>query len=78
MTESGRRWRIVVDQDSCMGSGVCVGDLPHRFRIVGDRSQPVDAEIGADEEVLAAADSCPREAIRVVDVATGEVLAPLE
>jgi len=78
MTESGRRWRIIVDQDSCIGSGVCVGDLPHRFRIAGGRSQPIDVEIGADEEVLAAADSCPREAIRVVDVATGEVLAPID
>ena len=77
MTDSGR-WRIIVDQHSCIGSGVCVGDLPHRFRIVNDRSQPIDSEIEADEEVLAAADSCPREAIRVVEVATGELLAPIE
>ena len=77
MTDSGR-WRITVDQRSCIGSGVCVGDLPHRFRIIDDKSQPIDAEIEADEEVLGAADSCPREAIRVVEVASGEVLAPIE
>jgi ferredoxin len=74
----GGRWRITVDHDSCVGSGVCVGDLPKRFRIIDDKSHPIAAEIAADEEVLAAADSCPREAIRVVELGTGEVLAPIE
>ena len=77
MTDNGR-WRIIVDQGSCIGSGVCVGDLPHRFQIIDDKSQPIDAEIEADQEVLAAADSCPREAIRVIEVSTGETLAPIE
>lgn len=76
MTDANR-WRIIVDQHACIGSGVCAGDLPHRFQIIADRSQPIDAEIEADPEVLAAADSCPREAIRVVDMTTGETLAPI-
>ncbi|MFH8344263.1 ferredoxin [Streptomyces sp. NPDC018045] len=72
------RWRITVDRDVCIGAGVCMGDLPHRFRFVNGQSQPVDAEIDADDEVLAVADSCPREAIQVVEVSTGRVIAPLD
>ena len=39
-----------------------------------DRSHPVAAEMDPDDAVLDAAASCPMEAIRVVDVATGELL----
>jgi ferredoxin len=70
------RWRITVDQETCIGSAVCAGTLPNRFKIVGDRSVPVDPEIEPDDAVLGAADSCPMEAILVVDAATGTVLAP--
>jgi ferredoxin len=70
------RWRITVDHDTCIGSAVCAGTLPNRFRIVNDKSVPVDAEIDPDDEVLSAAESCPMEAIMVVDTATGAVLAP--
>ncbi len=71
------RWRISVDRDFCIGSGVCMGDRPDRFILRNGQSQPIDAEIDADDEVLAVADSCPREAIRIVEVATGNVLAPV-
>lgn len=71
------RWRISVG-DACIGSAVCAGTLPSRFKIVNDRSVPVDAEIDADDEVLATAESCPMEAIRVVEVGTDRVLVPEE
>jgi ferredoxin len=71
------RWRISVD-DTCIGSAVCAGTLPGQFRLVGDKSEPVEPEIDADDEVLAVAESCPMEAIRVVEVATGRQLAPEE
>jgi ferredoxin len=71
------RWRISVD-DSCIGSAVCAGTLPNRFRLVHDKAEPVDAEIDADDEVLTTAESCPMEAIRVVEVDSGRVLAPEE
>jgi ferredoxin len=70
------RWRISVDRDTCIGSAVCVGTVPSRFKLVDDRSAPIDDEIDPDDEVLGAAESCPMEAIRVVDTTTGEVLAP--
>jgi ferredoxin len=70
------RWRISVDRGTCIGSAVCVGTLPDRFRLVDDKSVPVDDEIDPDDDVLGAAESCPMEAIMVTDAATGEVLAP--
>jgi ferredoxin len=70
------RWRITVDHDTCIGSAVCAGTLPNRFKIVNDKSEPVDSEIEPDDNVIAAAESCPMEAILVVDTSTGAVLAP--
>jgi ferredoxin len=67
-----------VDHEACVGSGVCAGIAPNLFRLVNDKSEPVQADIEPDEEVLAAADSCPMDAIRVIEVATGDLLAPLE
>ena len=77
MADEGR-WRIAVDHNACIGSGMCVGTVPDLFRLVNGKSEPVQAEIEPDEKVLAAADSCPMEAIRVIEVASGDVLAPLE
>lgn len=70
------RWRISVDRGTCIGSAVCVGTMPDRFQLVDDRSSPVAEEIEPDEDVLGVAESCPVEAIRVTDTATGQVLAP--
>lgn len=72
------RWRISVDHRFCIGSGVCAGDRPDRFVLRNGQSEPVEAEIDADDEVLAVADSCPREAIRVIEVSSGNVLAPVD
>jgi ferredoxin len=70
------RWRISVDRDTCIGSAVCAGTLPDRFRLVDDKSQPVADEIDPDDDVIGVAESCPMEAITVTNAATGEVLAP--
>jgi ferredoxin len=73
-----QRWRITVDRGTCIGSAVCVGTAPNRFVLNGPTAQPVDDEIDPDDDVLGAAESCPMEAIRVVEIATGKVLAPEE
>jgi ferredoxin len=70
------RWRITVDRSTCIGSAVCVGTVPNRFKLVDDKSSPVDDVIEPDDEVVGAAESCPMEAILVVDAETGAVLAP--
>lgn len=72
------QWRITVDKGTCIGSAVCVGTAPNRFALNGATSEPIQAEVDPDEDVLGAAESCPMEAIRVVEIASGKVLAPEE
>ncbi|MGH3437156.1 MAG: ferredoxin [Sciscionella sp.] len=76
--ESGEAWRIDVDRETCIGSGVCVGNAPDRFRFVDDKSQPVRSVVGVNQSVLDVAESCPVEAITVTDLQSGRVLAPEE
>lgn len=75
MTADGR-WQISIDSGTCIGSGVCAGTSPAYFKLDGGYGTPVADEVDADEEVVTAAESCPMEAILVVDADTGAVLAP--
>jgi ferredoxin len=70
------RWRVTVDPDLCIGSGMCAGTAPHAFELVDGVSRPLAEEIDPDDVVLGAAESCPVEAIMIRDLNTGEVLAP--
>jgi ferredoxin len=72
------RWRIEVDRDSCIGSGMCTGSAPAYFRLVDGKSVPVRDEVDADETVVDAAESCPMEAILVRDATTGDTVAPAD
>jgi ferredoxin len=58
-----------------MGTGVCAGSRPDRFRLQDDRSSPVQDEVDPDPSLLDVAESCPTEAISVHDAA-GTLLAP--
>ncbi|QKW05109.1 ferredoxin [Streptomyces sp. NA04227] len=71
-------WEVTVDRLSCSGTGMCVHSASGHFALVNGRSQPVGSPVPPDDAVLDAAENCPLEAIRVVDVATGRVLAPEE
>jgi ferredoxin len=68
-------WKVTVDRDACIGSGICVGTAPDHFRLDDSRSRPVAEVVGPDEILLDAAESCPSEAITVYDAA-GRRLAP--
>ena len=59
------RWRVTVDDISCIGSGSCVGIAPRHFRMAGFVSTPVHEFVAPDDVVLSAADACPAEAISV-------------
>ena len=63
------RWQVAVDHGRCVGSGMCVGTAPGRFRLVDGRSQPVEERIEPDPMVLDAEELCPTEAITVRDAA---------
>ena len=81
MSPAGRpgeqgRWRVEVDSDSCIGSGMCISIAARHFRLVDGHAQPVQDGIDPDDLVLDAGDACPVEAILVRDQRTGTVLAP--
>ena len=72
----GGRWRIEVDRDTCIGSGMCTGIAPGHFTLVGGHSSVIDSITDPDEAVIDAAESCPVEAILVRAAADGMVVAP--
>lgn len=68
-------WRVTVDRNACLGSGLCAGTAPEYFRLDDGRSRPIKELIDPDDIVVDAADTCPAEAIVVHDAA-GRQLAP--
>jgi ferredoxin len=67
------RWIVSVDQDTCIGSAVCVGTAPGRFALDDrQRSAPAASMIAPDDAVRDAAASCPVEAISLLDADTRE------
>jgi ferredoxin len=70
-------WRVAIDPDRCMGTGLCVGARPDRFVLDGKRSRTRQDEVEPDNELLDVAETCPTEAI-TVHAADGTLLAPEE
>jgi ferredoxin len=61
------KYKVLVDQDLCIGCGACVSACDN-FQMVDGKSQPKKAEVsevGCNEE---AAGICPVEAIKVTKV----------
>lgn len=73
------KWRVEVDRSVCIGSGMCVGGAPHDFTLdSGRKSYPVHEVTDSSEAIMDAAESCPVEAITIVDAETGEAVFPPE
>lgn len=71
------QWKLAVDHDVCIGSGLCEGTASRHFRLGPDhRSHPVSSLIDPDDAVLDAAFSCPVEAITVIESGTERTLFP--
>ncbi len=62
------RWRVRVDPVACIGSGGCAALAPRHFRLDASTATPVNELVAPDDDVRAAADFCPAEAITVVPV----------
>ncbi|MGK5549554.1 ferredoxin [Streptomyces sp. URMC 127] len=74
---AAERWRVEVDRGLCVGSGMCEGSAPGAFALdAGRRSRPRAQETDASEDVLAAAETCPVEAITLSRPDTGEKVFP--
>jgi ferredoxin len=69
-------WRLEVDRDRCIGSGMCAGMAPDHFTLVDGVSVPSAGPVPPDDAVIDAAESCPVEAITVRDAADGRLVAP--
>lgn len=64
-------YRIEIDRDACMGSGVCTVYAPATFDIDDEtKSTVVDPAGNALEQIEAAAGGCPTRAIRVIRTAS--------
>jgi ferredoxin len=75
----GDRWQVEVDRGVCIGSGMCVTTAAEGFRLDSARqSHPVSPEADANEDVLAAAEGCPVEAITITLLGSGEPVFPPE
>jgi ferredoxin len=75
----GDRWQVEVDRSVCIGSAQCIHHAPDGFHLdAGRQSHPVDPEPDANEKVLAAAESCPVEAIMITLLGSGEPVFPPE
>ncbi|MFF2625457.1 ferredoxin [Kitasatospora griseola] len=70
------RWRLEADHHSCAGTGICAGIAPDHFRVVDGRTVLSAEETRPDETLRDAVESCPMEALRILDADSGEVVAP--
>lgn len=71
------KWRVEIDRSVCIGSGMCIGCAPDDFTLdAGRKSYPVREVADSSEAIMDAAESCPVEAITVVDAETGETVFP--
>ncbi len=62
-----------IDEDACAAHGDCVDVAPDVFEL-GDVAQVIGT--GPDELLLAAAESCPSTAIRIIDSRSEEQVYP--
>jgi ferredoxin len=75
----GDRWHVEVDRSVCIGSAQCLHHAPDGFRLDSARqSHPVEPDTDASEQILAAAEGCPVEAITLTLVGGEEPVFPPE
>jgi ferredoxin len=73
----GRRLRVHIDYDRCVGSAICVRIAPGVFALNdAGQSSVRDPDGDSTEKVLEAAEGCPTMAILVEDEETMEQLFP--
>ena len=73
------QYKIEIDRDECISCQQCVSDAPATFGMDDDDTAVViDPEGDPPDVILAAAQSCPVEAITLYDAETGAKLWPEE
>jgi ferredoxin len=69
--------RIIVDRLRCIGAGNCADMASAVFQLdEADRSVIVNPHGAAPDVIIAAAEACPVDAIKVIDDKAGQQLYP--
>ena len=75
--KSKNKLKIVVDEETCIGDGLCAQEAPETFEMNDeDKAVIIDPDGNDRETVLDAARACPVDAITVTDEETGDQLYP--
>lgn len=70
-------YKIEVDREACIGAAPCFAIAPKVFKIDNENKAVVVDEKGADDKtILEAAQSCPVNAIKIIDLETGLQVYP--
>lgn len=65
---AGKITRIEVDRDLCIGAASCIALAPETFELDGEGKAIVKKlDAHTQEEIMAAAESCPTKAISLYD-----------
>ena len=70
------KYRIEVDRDECTGDALCVDEAPDVFELDDEGVAVVVNPDGNPDEIYAAAEACPTDAIVLYDAETGEKIWP--
>lgn len=77
VTYEGKKYKIIVDRSLCIGAASCVAVGANTFALDDKNIAVVTNPNGDDDDtVLAAAQSCPVDAIILIDKATGDQIWP--
>lgn len=71
------KYKVSVTREKCIGAGSCEAIAPNVFKLDEENIATVISQDGnTDDEKLLAAQSCPTNAITVIDTETGEQVWP--
>ena len=71
------KFTICIDREECIGDGACVGEAPETFDLDDDAKAIVlEGSIDTEEDIIAAAKSCPLDILVLKDKETDEQIYP--
>lgn len=59
--------KAVVNQDNCIGCGLCAGACAEVFELVNDKAMGKEIPAGKEDEAKETASNCPVGAIEIQD-----------